>query len=348
MTSAVHPRITLERLYFLSLSIACLMLVPVTSSIYGTIFGIAASYGVAIAGSCFWYLAQQKELPIHISSGLSALFLVILGPCGALIVSILLLTQAWFGDRSADAKWLLDVGSMDIENQTTQGEKLLQRLTSLQAQKEDGFFCHAPVVPMVDTIAFGTMHQKRRALTQIGRHYIPGFLDALKQSLRDPKNLVRVHAAAMITMVETQLLDDELLAEKNVKKNDHSRDDLLRLAQARVRRANSGLLDAPSLRKTRLQAIDGFYTLYLEKLLSAEDGIQFISLLFAERRYQEARPILRWLMQTVASSRPALYQHADFLRNEWLTKTKKWAQLRRLLSWKNRMRVTSAQQLDVA
>lgn len=291
---------------------------------------LSRSYLTGYLGVLVWLGAVLYERRIDTVSLLSALFLSVLGPLGALMVAIVFAVLISVGDRRNDLQWLLSSGN----NREDSGAVLLERrLRALQTGKSGSrFFSATPIVPFLDIVRFGSLGEKRRALTQIGRHFDPRFIPALQISLKDPSNLVRVHTASVMTLIRTRINERESALEEKLIEHPDSWKFQLDLAKIKADRAKSAIIEGIPASAARNEAIRLLQSLAHQRALEADGHMLLAELLIEEERYEEARPQLRYLLREPLESSYRLGK----LIEQWLLETKRYSALSRYALWNKR------------
>ena len=296
----------------------------------GLISALITGYLASFSSVLVWLGFAAIFRKLDAIGSISAMLLVALGPCGAFMVILLSALLAFDRDRSEDMQWLINSGK---DGESTPAIMLHRRLLSLQAQKGDNtFFCSKPIVPLLDVVQFGSLVEKRRALTQIGRYFKPEFIPALQTSLQDSSNLVRVHAASIITLIRGRLISRENALEKKIATGETLDQHQLELARAKAERAESGLLDGDSPHTVRSQAIDALKALERKGFLGSNDQLLLTNLLIDQERYREARPLIRKLMLQPRESSDETTKVIE----RWLLGSKRYKSLTRYARWNSR------------
>lgn len=116
----------------------------------------------------------------------------------------------------------------------------------------------AEVLPFTDVLSFGTKEEKLEAIIRMTRKFQPGFAPLLKQALNDPINAVRVQAAAAITKIENDFLNEsERLARQAEERTDDP--ELLReIGKYCDDYAFTGLLDSLREQDNRARALTAY------------------------------------------------------------------------------------------
>lgn len=296
----------------------------------GLISALLTAYIASFATVLIWLAFAAIVRKLDAIGSISAMLLVALGPCGGFMVLLLSALLVFDRDRSEDMQWLIDSGK---DGESTPAIMLHRRLLSLNAQKGDNtFFCAKPIVPLLDVVQFGSLVEKRRALTQIGRYFKPEFIPALQTSLQDSSNLVRVHAASIITLIRGRLISRENSLEKKIATGKTLDQHQLELARAKAERAESGLLDGDSPHTVRSQAIDALKALERKGFLGTDDQLLLTNLLIDQERYREARPLIRKLMLQPRDSS----EETTKVVERWFLGSKRYASLARYARWNSR------------
>ncbi len=322
---------------FFTAALALLIFASQLSTI-GFIPSLAFSYSIGLAGALIWLGITLRDQRIDTISLISTLFISVLGPLGALMVVIIFAVMIWVGDRRNDLQWLLSSGKDRVDSSAV---LLARRLRSLQAEKGNNrYFSTAPIVPFLDIVRYGSLSEKRRALTQIGRHFDARYIPALQISLKDPSNLVRVHTASVMTFIRTRISEREQLLQEKLMEHPASWEFQLNLAKIKTERAKSAVIEGVPASAPRSEAIALLQDLEAQNALAAEGRMLLAELLLDEERFEEARPQLRHLLRQPLESSYRLGK----LIEQWLLGTKKYSALVRYSHW-NSLRNASAIQL---
>lgn len=107
----------------------------------------------------------------------------------------------------------------------------------------DDFNDKLRVMTFRDTIALGTIQQKREALVKISRHFSRDFAPALMDALRDANNAIRVQAATIISRLEQEYMSRFKALSRQHREDPENSAVLLKLAQQADAYAYSGIPD---------------------------------------------------------------------------------------------------------
>jgi polysaccharide biosynthesis protein PelE len=116
----------------------------------------------------------------------------------------------------------------------------------------------AEVLPFTDVLSFGTKEEKLEAIIRMTRKFQPGFAPLLKQALNDPINAVRVQAAAAITKIENDFLNESERLAREAKERPDDPDLLREIGRYCDNYAFTGLLDSLREQDNRVRALSAY------------------------------------------------------------------------------------------
>lgn len=236
-------------------------------------------------------ISYKKELALKlpIYSTISTGFLGFPGAFMALFGIVIYLKQAKTSINFID--WL---SNLFPEEKKSDGDLLYQRLEA----GWDDFSEKKQLMTFIDVMTFGTVSQKRVALTKISRYFRREFAPALAQALDDPSNAIRVQAATVMAKVEQDYMSTYMEQTRRYAADTEDTKCLLKIAKIADSYAYSGILAPDQEKKFRAIAIE-HYEKYLEKVYKKtkrEDPkvvFALCRLYLQEKMADKAEPLLR-------------------------------------------------------
>jgi len=286
--------------------------------------GLLVSYIVAIIAAAIMTMLTSASVAIDTWSALTPLFLVTLGPFGALVAFFWLGLTKGIRVSARDLDWLLE----PTENSPrSDGQICCSRIRALRLHelREEPI---NPVVPLADIMRWGTLEEKQRALNQIVRNFSAEFLPAMQVALNDGNTLVRVQAASTMATLETRFVEKELNLRACYEKTPTDLARVRDLAISRAQRATSGLVSVVEAAHLRTVGIEGLKRFVDSYDRQPEDVAMLIRLMLEDGQLVAVRPYLRMLLR----SEPTSGVNPQDLIGEWLYRSKKFTTLRRYLS----------------
>ena len=130
---------------------------------------------------------------------ISIIFLLsaVLGVFGACISFLISVVTFIFIRQERNNQWLYDAVK------DSNGER---RQANILELKEEGIIAAKNIVALQDVMTFGSLSEKRAAISLMANHYIPEFAKVLRVAVIDKENSVRVHAATVITDIDQTYL----------------------------------------------------------------------------------------------------------------------------------------------
>ena len=185
------------------------------------------------------------------------LFVLTLGPVGALGMALTLLLYAHYRKRSTPFEtWYK---KLVPQYSTTEQERSMERFLSLS---RDNDFQDIPPTPFADVLSSGSQSEKRSMLTLMLRNYHSSFSPIFLQALNDSDSAIRVYAASMVSKITDDFHAENIELEKRKLENPSDLENLYQLAKHYDERATAGLSDDESLQQFRKKAQYCYMQLY--------------------------------------------------------------------------------------
>jgi len=243
----------LSPLYGFAVKLLCWQLV-LLGAFLGGLFGSVAYLAYHLT-SCIilaiWVLRRNDHSPIA-EARVVALQMIawsaIAGACGALVAIALALRPAPDRDRAASG----ETGSQTHDHENMPPAEQLHVALQNRRIRIGGA---RDVRPLIDVVAEGSRSEKLEALAVVFRRYDVTLAPVLKRALEDPDTSIRVLAAtvtAKLNAVFSRRIGDCQAAAETASS-------LLKLAEARLAYADSGLLEPVQARAEAEMAIESLF-----------------------------------------------------------------------------------------
>lgn len=201
-------------------------------------------------------LKRQKNDPRFLL--VFALFMLPLGPQGALVIFVSLLVYLIYIKITEPLVDLLSslIPTLERDESEIVYERILYHL--------DDFHPEQVPIPFRDIMSFGTYKQKRMAIDKMLRYYEPDFAPILKMGLEDPSSAVKVQAATAIGYIDQKMFSENIRLKDMLEKDPDNLQRLKHYAEHTENYVLTDLLDKDRSSKMLKLAIQS-YQKYLEK-----------------------------------------------------------------------------------